>query len=649
MFNFIKYYHKIQLFFKEEQNHLYVNRFMMVFIVACFWYFSFLEFSTPHEGMFRLDRKDQIAVPNSDARIDLMNGLAILNGDGFVNWRPLTRHQVYKPGWSLTLAGVAALHGRELPAMQNTLIMIYSLAIPLLFLLVCVLFEEGIEAGWSFLVAYLYLKAPTTSWELYSTMMTEGLTTVLVLGFLLSIAWVCRQEKWSLWAGFFIGILAASLELIRSQSRYGILAVMLLITLLALRRFRFRSLFLVYFILGYILLLMPFYGKTMLQQRELYLGTSYTSLRAVLQYSELGQKAGGEELSAEESATEQLATKVFRERVSSVVKERITQPYEVLFDGSFALNKYLFDSPLKMTGGTKSPTIRLFIFYILCLACLVLAVMRGNFLVLILPLFVIGYFTPNLLFAFYLQRFGDPVGWVGLTLIFGLVIQLSRNNLRDDFKQARQDFSLFAARIENLINGKSSFRFANLFNFSHGIRDLHQALQTNRKQLILQLVFLSLMFLLSLSALFTFNNWDNAPLKFPTTQVIMNQPQVKELFQNASPELLSLYTNQLTAIAHGNGKQENFKAGFIAFPQTLEPTDKPFVTHGETYPTPTVTTTYFFLITPWKLGGFDIRRFALESPQWTPHKTGQPALLYRRNGFTQSATTVDAIILLPFP
>ncbi|MFQ5350235.1 MAG: hypothetical protein ACE5EG_07330, partial [Thermoanaerobaculia bacterium] len=105
------------------------------------WLFAYRLFSTAPlpDGkilIFRIDANEIAAYPRSDAAMDYLNGMAILSGDGWVNWRVTNRWSVYRPGWGAFLGGLALLTGGEPATMQGILTFLLGATAPaFLFLL----------------------------------------------------------------------------------------------------------------------------------------------------------------------------------------------------------------------------------------------------------------------------------------------------------------------------------------------------------------------------------------------------------------------------------------------------------------------------------------------------------------------------------
>jgi hypothetical protein len=72
-------------------------------VAAGLWLFAWRLISTEpmrEDGIlvYRVDASEIVAYPRSDAAMDYLNGVALLSGDGWVNWRVTNRWSVYRPG-----------------------------------------------------------------------------------------------------------------------------------------------------------------------------------------------------------------------------------------------------------------------------------------------------------------------------------------------------------------------------------------------------------------------------------------------------------------------------------------------------------------------------------------------------------------------
>ncbi len=133
---------------------------------------------------YRIDRKEAVAYPYSDAFVDYLNAIAIVSGDGWVHWRRTNRWSAYRPGWAAFLAGLATVYGRDPEAMQRLITVLLAGVTPAFFLLITSLFPSPRSPPIAAAAAVLFtVNAPHVSWWFQNTMMTEGPTLLLSLLF----------------------------------------------------------------------------------------------------------------------------------------------------------------------------------------------------------------------------------------------------------------------------------------------------------------------------------------------------------------------------------------------------------------------------------------------------------------------------------
>ena len=167
------------------------------------WLLAFHLFSTAELPggkilQFRTDVNEIVAYPRSDAAMDYLNGIAILSGDGWVNWRDTNRWSVYRPGWGAFLAGVALVTGGEPARMQTLLTLLLAATGPAFLLLVLQLYSGRWDLPLALLATVVWLFNPFLGWFLQRTMMSEGPAMLLALLFCLMAVRFCgRRGGWS--------------------------------------------------------------------------------------------------------------------------------------------------------------------------------------------------------------------------------------------------------------------------------------------------------------------------------------------------------------------------------------------------------------------------------------------------------------------
>ena len=401
-------------------------RFRLLWIGALLglWVLSAIVFTRyTHKTVFRADMTGVVAYPNSDAGSSFMNAMAILSGDGWVEWRnPFARWTVYKPGWCLILAALAEACDRVPARMQRVITISLAFAGPALFLLLMSWvrgragFFVGLAAA---LVFVFYPQGP--SWWFQNTMMTEGPTLLLSIALCgLGMAF-CGRRDWDWREGFCWGALAAGLGMIRSQGRLAFAVVFALVFLASLRDFRRRLPFLTLTLVGYLFIAGPYCLKTSVHLGHPFFGTSHGDLVAVVHYSKVGARFGGEQLGPELKDDEFGRIRAFGKRANQAALYNLKTNPDLFRLGGRWINEYLFSGLSKfLHARVGDPRFFVPVWLLAFLGSLYLLLRRG--VTALLPWgFLVGYFSPHFVFSYYElspqnedPRFGAPVSWIGL-------------------------------------------------------------------------------------------------------------------------------------------------------------------------------------------------------------------------------------------
>jgi len=393
-------------------------RALLAFACLLLWIFAHETFTRSREGrdfsIFRLDRPDAVAFPDSDARQDFMDGLAILSGDGWVNWRSTSRWSVYKPGWGALLASLAWVSCRDPAAMQFMLSWLFAMSGVAFYLALLAFFPTPrmrlLALGPT--IAFV-LCPPGASWWFQNTMTTEGPMLLLSLLICALAAYACSRREWRAGEGLALGMLMGAAILVRTQSRFACLAAMVPIVVANRGHVTGRALFLACLASGLLSVVGPPYLTTSYQLGRPYLGTSYQSLVAVLAWTEAGKASGGESLDPTEARSEAQAISVLSERARLAVRRNWRRPGPAL---KVAVRKYLRFSYANV-GGILPPGRGRRLLMLAAVALSAAGLVRSLAAVgavATIPIFYsIAYLLPNFAFSFYWDRFGVPVCWVG--------------------------------------------------------------------------------------------------------------------------------------------------------------------------------------------------------------------------------------------
>lgn len=409
--------------------------------VLALWVLAYAHFTDqPHTkpaSSFRVDYGEAVAYPTSDAGCHYHNALAIMTGEGLVNWRVTNRWSVYKPAWGVVLAAITEACDRDLEATQRVVTMINSAAIPAFYLLILALFPgrwTPIVAG---LAAVYYLYYPNVSWWFPRTMMTEGPSLLLSLVVCaLAVGWG-RQRQWPWWRGFILGAVSAMACLVRGQARYAVAAMLIVLAVAALRRPRARAAFLAFFLAGFACVAGPLFLKTSYHLGRVYTGTSYLALNAVLGWSSVGKAVGGSLRPYESRISEAEKIEVLKERAKKALWRNLQRPKTVAQQAYkfFAYSQYL-------SVGKRFGWEGIYFLYLLTAAGIALSILRSGLVSLVPLAWMMGFVAPHVLFSYYISmaesRFAAPIAWVGLVYVSGLVaLALHPSEARRVWRRAR--------------------------------------------------------------------------------------------------------------------------------------------------------------------------------------------------------------------
>ena len=359
-----------------------------------------------------------------------LNGMALLSGDGWVNWRDANRWSVYRPGWGAFLGGLELLTGADPPKMQSILSFLMAAAAPVFMLLILQLYPGGRDLLLAVVASMVFVVSPFYGWWFQRTMMSEGPTMLLALLFcLLTVRFCGRVGEWSWRQGLVLGLVGGAISLVRGQSRFGVLAVIALLALVSFGRLRRRLPFFVGVACALLALLGPLYLKTSIHLRMPYAGTSYIALYSVLDYTEIGRSLGGGSLPQGVELSEREATKLLQQRVGQGLRIGLSHPWEMAKSGFLEYSRFIHGAagtaakrrmPSRPDAAPGSSA--LIVLYSLTAIGLYFAWRRVGPVALVPLIFAAGYILPMVPLWFYRARFGAPISWVSLVYIAGAVL-----------------------------------------------------------------------------------------------------------------------------------------------------------------------------------------------------------------------------------
>jgi hypothetical protein len=399
------------------------------------WLFAFAVFSAaqlPDKGVlvYRIDANEVVAYPRSDAAMDYLNGMALLSGDGWVNWREGNRWSVYRPGWGALLGPLALMTGGDPETMQGILTFLLAATAPAFMLLMLNLYAGGRGLLLAILASVLWLLNPYFGWSLHRTMMSEGPAMLLSVVFcLLAIRFGGRLAGWTWRQGLLLGLAGGALSLVREQGRFGVLAVIALLVLASVGRLRRRLPLFAGWLCGMLIVVGPIYLKTAIHLRMPYAGMPFVALYNVLEYTQVGRQAGGTGFAEGAVLTEREATRVLQQRARKGLAIALSRSPEMARDGFLNLSRFMHGAAGSITGLSLPPPKKklpmagkLVVLYSLTALGLFFGWRRAGPVALAPLVFAVGYILPMMPFWFYSNRLGVPVSWVGLVYVAGALL-----------------------------------------------------------------------------------------------------------------------------------------------------------------------------------------------------------------------------------
>ncbi len=578
---------------------------LIIAVVAIgLWLFAHRLFSTaplPDRSIlvYRIDANDIAAYPRSDAAMDYLNGMAILSGDGWVNWRSTNRWSVYRPGWGAFLGGLGLLTGGEPQAMQGILTFLLAATAPAFMLLLLTLYAGRHGLLLALLVTVLWLLKPFFDWTLHRTMMSEGPAMLLGIAFcLLAVRFGGRLGEWTWRQGLVLGLVAGALSMVREQSRFGVLAVVALLALVSVGRLRRRLPFFVALACGLLILVGPVYLKTSIHLRLPYAGTSYLALFNTLEYTPVGRQVGGTRFADGAGLSEREATKLLQQRVGQGLRAGLGSP-GVLRDGFLHFSRAIYgsvatlvDLQLPPPKKRKPVAVKLLALYALAGLGLFFAWRRSGPMALAPLAFAAGYFLPTVPFWFYSNRLGLPISWVGLVYVAGAVLILDprgAGTLQEDAGSERR------------------------------------AAWPGRRFFALVGAWLTLATAVLL--------WmDLRPLGEVDVERLFADPRSREVLERAGIAAEPGVVEEADRLLNRDGESDRLLVGVALLPMTIAPGDAPVLQPFSKQKLPPGEEAYdlFYLVSPWKRGGdFEISRVRLAGGGAAEIRPGDEVIVVR--------------------
>jgi len=554
-----------------------------VAIAIGLWLFAYGLFSAAplrDEGIlvYRTDVNEIVAQPRSDAAMDYLNGMAILSGDGWVNWRSTNRWSVYRPGWGAFLGGLALLTGGDPEAMQGILTFLLAATAPVFMLLILNLYAGGRDLLLATLATVLWLLNSFFFWMLHRTMMSEGPTILLAVSFcLLAVRFGDRLRGWSWRQGLLLGLVGGALSLVREQSRFGILAVLVLLVVASAGRLRRRLPFFVSMVCGMLILVGPLYLKTSIHLRMPYAGTSFVSLYNTLQYTTTGRAVGGNRIPGGAGLSGREVMKVMQQRVLRGLVVGSSRTREMLRDGFLEFSRYIhgatgrvFARQLPEPKSRQPRMVRLLFLYSLTAVGLFFAWRRAGPVALVPLVFAAGYVLPTVPFWFYSNRLGLPVSWVGLVYVAGAVLVFHPARAGADGGDGRAVAEANADRGA-VWPGKRFFGLVGAW---------------------LALATAALLWM------------DFRPLPEVDVERLFADSRSRQALARAGIAGGPGMVEEVDRLVNRDGESERLLAGIAVFPMTIDPGDEPVLQpfSKERLPPGEESHDLFYLVSPWKRG-----------------------------------------------
>jgi hypothetical protein len=570
-----------------------------------------------------------VAYPRSDAAMDYLNGIALLSGDGWVNWREANRWSVYRPGWGAFLGGLALLTGAEPEAMQRLLTFLLAATAPAFMLLILYLYVGSRDLLLAIVAAVVLVVSPFIGWWFERTMISEGPTMLLAILFcLLAIRFCGRLGDWSWRQGLVLGLVGGALSLVREQSRFAVLAVIVLLVLMSATRLRRRLPFFVSLGCGILVLVAPLYLKTSAHLRMPYAGTSYVALYVMLEYTHIGHEVGGGALPEGVELSEREATRLLQQRVGRGLLVGLSRPLEMLRDGFLHFSQYIHGAVGKAVRRPIPPPrlrqpmlVKLVVFYALTAIGLFFAWRRSGPVALTPLIFAAGYILPIVPFGFYSNRFGVPVSWVGLVYAAGALLLFHGARAGADGKGN-------AARAEP---GR-----------------ITEAIWPGRRFFVAVAVWIALATGVLL--------WmDYRPLPEVDAERLFADSRSREGLESAGIGGEAGLVEEADSLLNHDAESERLLAGVAVLPLTIAPGDAPVVGPFSRAELPAEDESYavFYLVSPWKRGdSFRVSQVKLGGGLPAGIRHGEEVLVVRAPDSTESVGEnrvfrVEAAAVLP--
>lgn len=578
----------------------------------------------------RIDRPGAVAYPIGDAGCDFQNALAILSGDGWVNWRAGNRWSVYKPGWAVALATVAALTEVDTARMQRVLTAGYALAAPAFALVLLALVPGRAAPLLAALGAIAFVFFPPRSWWFARTMMTEGPTLLLAL----LVCWLAMRALsrriWRASDGVWLGLAGGILSLVRSQGRFALLALLAVILLAARRPRRGRAALLLALLLAYAAAVGPYYLKTSWQIGQPFFGTAVHDLVTALAWTRPGKAVGGQEISGREFASEAEALDALEARAAEAVRHNLRSPLRLLATGARGFLAEMTAIPARLLALDPPPLPARVLLALLAGGGLLLAVARRGAAGAIPLAFAAGYVAPSVALSYFLPRFADPIAWVGLAYVavpLGLVL---------DFRSARRLRLVRRARV--------------LRRTPRSDRAPRHAVAWRRLALFGLLT--ALWIVVAAAALVAY---DRRPFRPIEVAALFAEPGSRELARAAGVELDEALRRRVeTDLQSGAGITA--VEGIAHLPLEMSPGESALASRWLRLRAAPETYTAFFLATPWKSRGgrFGLTLVTVPGELYAPFRQGDRVLVMlagagesRFDAASPFAPTVSARLVLP--
>lgn len=564
--------------------------------------------------VFRIDVNEIQAYPRSDAAMDYLNGMAILSGDGWVNWRDTNRWSVYRPGWGAFLAGLALLTGGHPATMQPILTVLLAAAAPVFMLLILHLYPGGRDLLLAIVATLVFIFSPFYGWWFQRTMMSEGPTMLLSLLFcLLTIRFCGRLGEWSWRQGFFLGLVGGALSLVRGQSRFAVLAVIALLALASCARLRRRLPFFVAAACGILVLVGPLYLKTSIHLRMPYAGTSYFALYSVLDYTDIGRSLGGGSLPEGVELSEREATRLLQERVRRGLLIGLGQPRRMVEDGFLQYSRFIHGATgtaarrrMPSRPDARPPYSTLFVLYSLTAVGLYYAWRRVGPAALAPLVFAAGYILPTVPLWFYRARFGVPISWVSLVYVAGALLVFGGARAGAGGRSAGWEATPSSA-VEPVWPGRRFFILVGSW---------------------LALATAVLLWM------------DFKPLPRLDAQKLFADTRSRQVLADADVAAGADLIDEANRLLNQGQEGARLLAGVVVFPTTIHPGDQPVPLSfgkGELF---AAEESYdaFYLVSPWKRGGsFRISQVGLRGGATAGLRPGDEVIVVREPGSVDSA------------